>query len=109
MISILLPVDGSEGSDRALRTVIKLYKRLAPVEIRLLPVEVSDGVPEHSPAGPMLPARDLRDAGQRALLADPGFILEPDFDRLAFGAVGELRGDSRGKVFLAHQVIEWVN
>jgi hypothetical protein len=40
------------------------------------------------------------DTGQRALLADPGFILEPDFDRLAFGAVGELRGDCRGEVFL---------
>jgi hypothetical protein len=40
------------------------------------------------------------DAGQRALLADPGFILEPDFDRLAFGAVGELRRDCRGEVFL---------
>lgn len=40
------------------------------------------------------------DAGQRALLADPGLILEPDFDRLAFGAVGELRRDGRGEVFL---------
>jgi len=40
------------------------------------------------------------DAGQRALLADPGFILEPDFDRLAFGAVGDLRRDCRGEVFL---------
>jgi hypothetical protein len=40
------------------------------------------------------------DAGQRALLADPGLILEPDFDRLAFGAVGDLRRDGRGEVFL---------
>ena len=40
------------------------------------------------------------DAGQRALLADPGLILEPDFDRLAFGAVGDLRRDCRGEVFL---------
>jgi hypothetical protein len=40
------------------------------------------------------------DASQCALLADPGFILEPDFDRLAFGAVGELRRDCRGEVFL---------
>ena len=39
-------------------------------------------------------------AGQRALLADPGLILEPDFDRLAFGAVGDLRRDCRGEVFL---------
>src|SRR5207344_901636 len=40
------------------------------------------------------------DAGQRALLADPGFILEPNFDRLAFGAVRDLRCDCRGEVFL---------
>jgi hypothetical protein len=39
------------------------------------------------------------DAGQRALLADPGLILEPDFDRLAFGAIGDLRRDCRGEVF----------
>ena len=40
------------------------------------------------------------DAGQRALLADPGLILEPDFDRFAFGAIGDLRADRRGEVFL---------
>ena len=40
------------------------------------------------------------DTGQRALLADPGLILEPDFDRLTFGAVGDLRRDCRGEVFL---------
>jgi hypothetical protein len=40
------------------------------------------------------------DPGQCALLADPGFILKPDFDRLGFGVVGDLRRDCRGKVFL---------
>jgi hypothetical protein len=40
------------------------------------------------------------DAGQRALLADPRFVLEPDFDGLACGVVGELRRDGRGEVFL---------
>jgi hypothetical protein len=40
------------------------------------------------------------DAGQRPLLADPGLILEPDFERLAFGAVGDLCRDCRGEVFL---------
>src|ERR1700749_4473153 len=40
------------------------------------------------------------DAGQRPLLADPGFILEPDFDRLVFGAIGDLCRDGRGEVFL---------
>src|SRR5580700_2874889 len=40
------------------------------------------------------------DAGQGALLADARFILEPDFDGLLFGMVGELRCDLRGEVFL---------
>jgi len=40
------------------------------------------------------------DAGQRALLADPRFVLEPDFDRLAVGAIREVRGKRRGEVFL---------
>ncbi len=47
------------------------------------------------PCSPLSP-----DAGQRALLADPRFVLEPDFDRLVFGVVGELRSDSGGEVFL---------
>jgi len=29
------------------------------------------------------------DTGQRALLANPCFVLEPDFDRLAGGALAE--------------------
>jgi hypothetical protein len=40
------------------------------------------------------------DTGQRALLADPRFVLEPDFDRLALGVAGERRRNGRGKVFL---------
>jgi hypothetical protein len=43
---------------------------------------------------------DLCDMQELRRLADPGLILEPDFDRLAFGAVGELRCDGRGEVFL---------
>jgi hypothetical protein len=33
------------------------------------------------------------------LLADTGFVLEPDFDRLVFGAVGDRGGDQFGEVF----------
>jgi nucleotide-binding universal stress UspA family protein len=33
-------VDGSEGSDRAVRLLIGLYKKLAPVEVRVLHVQV---------------------------------------------------------------------
>src|SRR3982074_2276534 len=45
-----------------------------------------------SPLGP--------NAGQRTLLTDAGFVLEPDFDRLVFGVLGKLRRDRCGKVFL---------
>jgi hypothetical protein len=34
------------------------------------------------------------------LLTDTGFVLEPDFDRLAFGMFGKSRRDRRGEVFL---------
>ena len=40
------------------------------------------------------------DAGQCALLPNAGFVLEPDFERLAFGALGELFRERRGEVFL---------
>lgn len=40
------------------------------------------------------------DAGQRALLADARLVLEPDFERLALGVVGEARRHRRGEVFL---------
>jgi nucleotide-binding universal stress UspA family protein len=43
---VLLPVDGSPGSTRAVRMVIALYLRLAPVGVTLLHVEVADGVPD---------------------------------------------------------------
>lgn len=39
-------------------------------------------------------------ARQRALLADTRFILEPDFERLAAGMVGQFRRDRGGEVFL---------
>ena len=40
------------------------------------------------------------DPGQRALLADARLVLEPDFERLVLGVVGEPRRQGRGKVFL---------
>lgn len=39
-LSILLPVDGSENSDRAVRLLASLYARLAPKEVRVLHVLV---------------------------------------------------------------------
>ena len=44
MVHVLLPVDGSHASTHAVRMVIALYLRLAPVSITLLHVEVADGV-----------------------------------------------------------------
>jgi len=44
MVHVLLPVDGSQASTRAVRMVIALCLRLAPVSITLLHVEVADGV-----------------------------------------------------------------
>jgi hypothetical protein len=38
--------------------------------------------------------------GQGALLANPGLVLEPDFDRLAMGMLWKPRGNRRGEVFL---------
>jgi len=40
------------------------------------------------------------DAGQRALLADTGFVLPPELDRLATGGFGDRGGDQSGEVFL---------
>ncbi len=45
MISVLLPVDGSANSARAVQMVADWYPRLAPIEVRLLYVRVSDSIP----------------------------------------------------------------
>ena len=39
MMNFLLPVDGSENSDRAVRFVIALHQGLGPIGVRLLHVE----------------------------------------------------------------------
>ena len=39
---ILVPVDGSPGAERAVRFVIALYPRLAPLRVRLLSVQWPD-------------------------------------------------------------------
>src|ERR1700756_320601 len=40
------------------------------------------------------------DIGQAALLADPGFVLPPELDRLPAGVLGNGRRDEGGEVFL---------
>ena len=45
MLALLLPVDGSPGSDRAVNFVIQLYRDVTPVRIHLLHVlPLDDGV-----------------------------------------------------------------
>jgi nucleotide-binding universal stress UspA family protein len=80
MISVLLPVDGSEGSTRAVQMVIKLYQRLAPVEVRLLHVRIADGVPEGALAnapGGRASAREALEPAQK-LLAQAGVPFTSD-------------------------------
>jgi nucleotide-binding universal stress UspA family protein len=45
MITVLLPVDGSASSTRAVQMVANWYPRLAPLEVRLLYVQVGNSVP----------------------------------------------------------------
>ena len=62
MLRVLLPVDGSESSTRAVQMTVQLYQRLVQVEVFLLHVEVADGVP----------AAALGEAGAKtASAADP--------------------------------------
>jgi nucleotide-binding universal stress UspA family protein len=39
---ILVPMDGSAGAERAVRFVVALYPRLAPLRVRLLRVQLPD-------------------------------------------------------------------
>jgi hypothetical protein len=41
MLNVLLPVDGSDSSQRAVGKVIELSNRLAPIEIHLLNVQLA--------------------------------------------------------------------
>lgn len=76
MISVLLPVDGSESSARAVQMVIKLYRRLAPLEIRLLHVQVSDGVPADALGGSSGDRGDAFQADQQALNAAQAMLTQ---------------------------------
>ena len=62
MMNFLLPVDGSDNSDRAVRFVITLYQGLAPIGVRLLHVETPAPFTEGKIVGGV-------DAGQAAIYA----------------------------------------
>ena len=76
MISILLPVDGSDSSARAVRMVIRLYQRLAPIEIRLLHVQIVDAVPAHALGASPGARDDAPHAGGNALAAAAALLAE---------------------------------
>ena len=72
MVNVLLPVDGSPASSRAVRMVVALYVRLAPVGVTLLHVEVADGVPDDRIAHATPAAGGDPLAAARALLDQAG-------------------------------------
>ena len=45
-LSILLPVDGSENSNRAVELLSRLYEKLAPMDVRVLHVLIPPVVPD---------------------------------------------------------------
>jgi len=54
MLTLLVPVDGSPGSDRAVELVIKLHRDVTPVRIRLLHVlPPNDGIAVNSTRPPV--------------------------------------------------------
>ena len=67
MTSLLLPIDGSPSSARAVQTAIALFRRVVPTEVRLLHVQVSDAVPEEALGRPSGDLASALDAGKRAL------------------------------------------
>jgi nucleotide-binding universal stress UspA family protein len=70
MVHVLLPVDGSQPATRAVRMVIALYLRLAPVRVTLLHVGVADDVPDHrlsDARATRAPATDPLSAARAAL------------------------------------------
>ena len=81
---ILVPVDGSENSLRAVQTVAKWYPRLGPFDVRLLYVRVSDSIP---PATLGERSRDdALETGNRALESAAAIL-----DRVQVPYVSEVR------------------
>lgn len=79
MTSILLPIDGSESSARAVQAVIRLYRRLAPIEVRLLHVEVSDAVPAAALSESGGDVAAAFEAGKRALQSAQSLLEQAGF------------------------------
>ncbi|MDP2826402.1 MAG: universal stress protein [Sulfuritalea sp.] len=92
-MKILLPVDGSEHSDRVARHVIRLVQGCAAYEILLLNVQAPIDAPEvlgHMPLREIEAMQETRGgdamASARALLDSAGVSYEPE---VALGPVAE--------------------
>ena len=75
-LSILLPVDGSENSNRAVELLIKLYEKLAPTDVRVLhvlipPVVGDDALFSREDSNSAEPGKEALRSAQ-ALLAGAG-------------------------------------
>ena len=66
-LSILSPVDGSENSNRAVELLIKLYEKLAPMDVRVLHVLIPPVVPDDEPLRREVAEWSSPDGGKDAL------------------------------------------
>ena len=83
MCNILVPVDGSDSSARAVQLLIRLYPKLAPLEVRLLYVQVpvvrigDDSPSAHSSEtadrGPLATAKALLDEAAIGYMSDVAY------------------------------------
>jgi nucleotide-binding universal stress UspA family protein len=86
MITLLVAVDGSESSARAVHTVVDLYRRVVPVDIRLLHVRLPDSVPVAALAEPAADPEQAFEAGKRALRSAQSLL-----EQAGFGCTSEVR------------------
>ncbi len=87
MCNILVPVDGSENSARAVRLVMRLHAKLAPLEVHLLYVQVP-----RVPIGDESASQESAEAAARAALTAAQALLDADAvpytSKVASGYVG---------------------
>jgi nucleotide-binding universal stress UspA family protein len=88
MVDFLLPVDGSESSDRAVQFVVVLYQQLAPVGVRLLYVEARSASVGATGVGQARVEGRMADAGIGALRSAQTLL-----DRAGIKYTSELRPD----------------
>ena|SRR5690348_1079644 len=71
-LDVLIPVDGSPAADRAVRFVIGLHRRLAPLRVRLLNVQLPDALPHERGHGDPAARSEQALRSARTLLDEAG-------------------------------------